>query len=231
MVYTAAYSHDIQLLCARGYYVFCANPMGSDGRGNRFQNIRGTFSDLPFRQLMAFTDRVLQTYPEIDPARLGVTGGSYGGYMTNTIVTRTDRFAAAVSERSISNLFTFFSTSDIGLHFASEYISDVSSARNDVPQLLRGGKDSPIHDARNVVTPTLFIHGRNDRRCHYTESLNMYSLLQYHGVESKFCLFEEENHGLAVKGRPQSRLRRFKELLSWFDRFLSPADSGNEVYR
>jgi len=231
MLYTAAYSHDIQLLCARGYYVFCANPMGSDGRGNRFQNIRGSFSDLPYRQLMVFTDRVLQKYPEIDPARLGVTGGSYGGYMTNTIVTRTDRFAAAVSERSISNLFTFFSTSDIGFHFATEYITDFSGVHDDVPRLLRTGKDSPIHDAGNVVTPTLFIHGKNDRRCHYTESLNMYSLLQYFGVESKFCLFEEENHGLAVKGRPQSRLRRYKELLSWFDRFLAPSVTGNEVHQ
>ncbi len=217
MIYTAAYSHDIQLLCARGYYVFCANPMGSDGRGNRFQNIRGSFADLPYRQLMTFTDRILERFPGIDPHRLGVTGGSYGGYMTNTIITRTSRFAAAVSERSISNLFTFFTTSDLGFHFVSEYIGSTDDCR----QELLGGKDSPIHGAKNATTPTLFVHGVNDRRCHYTESLNMYSALQYFGIESRFCLFEGENHGLVVRGRPQSRVRRYNELLAWFDRFLS----------
>jgi dienelactone hydrolase len=223
MIYTAAYSHDIQLLCARGYYVFCINPMGSDGRGIRFQDIRGTFSDLPYRQLMAFTDRVLERHPGIDPARLGVSGGSYGGFMTNTIITRTKRFAAAVSERSISNLLTFFSTSDIGFHFASEYLGQTDDRWAE----LLGGKDSPIHGAKNVSTPTLFIHGGDDRRCHYTESLNMYSALQYFGTKSKFCLFDGENHGLTVSGRPQSKVRRYNELLAWFDRFL-PATRREE---
>ncbi len=221
MIYTTACSLDIQLLSARGYYVFCTNPIGSDGRGNDFQNIRGDFSDLPYRQLMAFTDRILERYPRIDPARLGVTGGSYGGYMTNVIITRTNRFAAAVSERSISNLFTFFATSDIGFHFASEYIGNGVDSWQDLIE----GKDSPIHNARSATTPTLFIHGQNDRRCHYTESLTMYSALQYFGTRSRFCLFEGENHGLVVRGRPQSRVRRYNELLAWFDRFLSEVNA------
>jgi acetyl esterase/lipase len=217
MMYSGVYSHDIQLLCAQGYYVFCCNPMGSDGRGNSFLNIRGRFADLPFEQLLAFTERVIQRYPLIDAGLLGVGGGSYGGYMTNYIISHTALFRAAVSERSISSLMTAFTSSDIGYQFIYEYLGNRPAPWTAPMEAMEA---SPVYKADKVTTPTLFIHGKDDYRCHYSESLNMYGALKYHGVESRLCLFEGENHGLSVRGRPRSRLRRYEEMLNWFDMHL-----------
>lgn len=221
MIYSDVFSHDIQLLCANGYYVFCANPMGSDGRGDHFSNIRSHFGDLPYKQLMFFTDQVLEQYQQIDKNHLGVSGGSYGGYMTNYIITRTTRFKAAVSERGISNLMTAFTSSDIGYQLVFEYMGNESTPWSDPESAIEA---SPIYMVHNVKTPTLFIHGKDDYRCHYTESLNMFAALNYIGVESRMCLFEDESHSLAVGGKPQSKMRRFEEHLSWYNKFLKPGE-------
>lgn len=217
MLYSHVFAHDVQLLCANGYYVFNANPMGSDGRGDNFANVRGQFGSLPYKQLMAFTDGVLKKYPQIDKENLGVSGGSYGGYMTNYIITKTQRFKAAVSERGISNLTTAFTSSEIGPKFVFEYMGNKETPWSD-PSSYK--EESPISSVGNVSTPTLFNHGKNDFTCHYTESLNMYSALNYLGVETKFCLYEDEGHGLVVRGKPLSKMRRYKEFLSWFDKYL-----------
>lgn len=217
MLYSDIFAHDIQLLCSKGYYVFNANPMGSDGRGDDFSNIRGQFGNLPYKQLMAFTDKVIEEYPLIDPDSLGVTGGSYGGYMTNYIITRTNRFRAAVSERGISSLSSSFTSSEIGHKFVYEYMGNKETPWS-APVLY--GDASPISRVDKVQTPTLFIHGENDYTCHYSESLNMYSSLSFLGIKSRFCLFKGEGHGLVVRGKPLSKLRRYKELLAWFDQNL-----------
>lgn len=217
MIYSDVFSFDIQMLNAKGYYVLYANPMGSDGRGNAFADIRGNFCDLPYKQLMAFLDKALETYPDMDGERLGVTGGSYGGYMTNHIITQTDRFGAAVSERGISNMLTALTSSDIGYKFAVEY----SACRCNPWKSTKSFVDiSPIMNVQHVKTPTLFNHGKDDFRCHYTESLNMYSALSQLGVETRLCLYEGENHGLVTCGRPKSKRKRYEELSSWFDKYL-----------
>ncbi len=216
MIYTDIFSFDVQLLCAKGYYVFYANPMGSDGRGDAFADIRGRFAALPFDQLMAFTDEVLRAEPEIDADAMGVTGGSYGGFMTNYIVTQTDRFKAAVSERGISNMLTALSSSDIGYKYAVEYAGGKASWER--PEVFL--EMSPIMQVSRVKTPTLFNHGHADYRCHYTESLNMYSAMVQCGVKSRLCLYEGENHGLATRGRPMAKLKRYQEMTGWFERYL-----------
>lgn len=222
MLYSDVFAHDIQLLCSEGFYVFNANPMGSDGRGDDFSNIRGHFGDLPYRQLMGFTDKVLERYPLIDPHSLGVTGGSYGGYMTNYIITRTARFKAAVSERGISSLISSFTSSEIGYKYIYEYMGNKDTPWS-APELYM--EASPINRADKVTTATLFIHGKDDYTCHYSESLNMYSSLNYLGIETRFCLFENEGHGLVVRGKPLSKLRRYRELITWFNQHLK---KGNE---
>jgi len=223
MIYSDVYAHDVQLLCSNGYYVFYANPMGSDGRGDKFSNIRGKFGKLPYMQLMEFTDKVLELYPMIDKSSLGVTGGSYGGYMTNYIITRTNRFKAAVSERGISNLITALTSSDIGYEFIYEYMGNDITPWTNISAYL---EESPIMKADKVTAPTLFIHGKDDCRCNYTESLNMYSAINYFGIETKFCIFEEENHGLVVKGKPKSKQRRYEEMLNWFNKYLKEEKSN-----
>ena len=96
-VYGPVFYHEMQLWANRGYFVFFCNPIGSDGRGNRFADIRGHYGETDYRNLMDFTDAVLARYPQIDRKRLAVTGGSYGGFMTNWIIGHTDRFACAAS--------------------------------------------------------------------------------------------------------------------------------------
>lgn len=216
-IFTTVFMHDVQLLCANGYFVYFANPIGSDGRGDEFSNIRGRFLELPYEQLMTFTELVLKEYPQMDENALGVTGGSYGGLMTNHIITKTSRFKAAVSERGISNMMTAFTSSDIGYKFIFEYMGNSDDFWTN-PSLYM--KASPIMKANQVKTPTLFIHGKCDYRCHYTESLNMYGALNYHGVASKFCLFDGENHGLSGQGKPRSRKKRYEEILAWFNTYL-----------
>jgi dipeptidyl aminopeptidase/acylaminoacyl peptidase len=116
-VYSDAYYHEMQMWANRGYFVFFCNPRGSDGRGTDFGNINGLYGTVDYQNLMDFTDEVLKRYPMIDASRLGVAGGSYGGFMTNWIIGHTDRFHAAASQRSISNWVSFEHNSDIGHTF------------------------------------------------------------------------------------------------------------------
>ena len=217
MIYSDVYFHDVQVLTSCGYYVFYMNPKGSDGRGDRFSDIRGHFGSVAFNELMDFTDRVLYKYKKIDGESLGVMGGSYGGYMTNYIISHTDRFKAAVSERGISNLLASFTSSDIGYKFIYEYMGN-RDLPWDNPQAYM--EESPITYVNRVKTPTLFIHGKDDRRCHYTESMNMFNALNFLGLDTRICIFENENHGLHVRGRPLSKLKRYEELVGWFGKYL-----------
>lgn len=217
MLYSDVFVFDVQYLCSMGYYVLYANPMGSDGRGDAFAEIRGSFAEVPYKQLMAFVDKALESYPQMDADRLGVTGGSYGGYMTNHIITQTDRFKAAVSERGVSSLLTTLTSSDIGYKYAVEYSACGKTPYSNLDAFT---KASPIMQVQHAKTPTLFNHGKDDFRCHYTESLNMYAALCQLGIPARLCLYEGENHGLVTAGKPKSKRKRYEELSSWFDKYL-----------
>ncbi|HNW47523.1 MAG TPA: S9 family peptidase [Thermotogota bacterium] len=213
--YGENFIHEMQWLANEGYAVFFCNPRGSEGRGNAFADVRGKYGTIDFDDLMAFTDEVLERYSFLDPARIGVTGGSYGGFMTNWIIGHTDRFRAAVSQRSIANWVSKFCTTDIGYFF----VPDQNSATpwSDVDKLW---EHSPLKYADRVKTPTLFIHSEQDYRCWLPEGIQMFTALKYHGVDSRLCLFRGENHELSRSGKPKHRLRRLKEIKEWFDRYL-----------
>jgi dipeptidyl aminopeptidase/acylaminoacyl peptidase len=212
MAYSNTYNHMMQLLANEGYFVFYCNPRGSDGKGNKFADIRGNFATYAYKDIMGYTDKVLESYGNLDANRLGVMGGSYGGYMTNYIIGQTSRFKAAVSERGISNLTSTFHTSDIGYLYIKNYMGGSTPWSDEKAYL----KESPITYAEKVTTPTLFVHGKIDGRCNYTESLQMFSALKYFGVQTKICIFEDESHMLEVKGKPLSKIKRFHEILNWF---------------
>jgi len=216
-MFAPAYSHDMQILANEGYYVLFANPHGSDGRGDEFANIRGVFGQKAYEDLMDFVDRGINEYPAIDSERLGVMGGSYGGYMTNYIISHTDRFSAAVSARGISSLINSFFSSDIGFEYVYEYMGNRHTPWSD-PEGYR--QASPLYRADKIKTPTLFLHGQKDNRCHYTESSNMYSALLYNQVDTKLCLFEGEAHGFVSRGQAKNRLKRLEELMTWFKKYL-----------
>ncbi|MCF6465239.1 S9 family peptidase [Clostridium sp. Cult2] len=214
-VYGEVFFHEMQYWANEGYAIFFCNPRGSDGRGDDFANIRGKYGTIDYDDLMKFTDIVLENYPFIDKDRLGVTGGSYGGFMTNWIIGHTNRFKAAASQRSISNWISKFATTDIGYYFVDD--QQGSTPWEDMDKLWF---HSPLKYANKVMTPTLFIHSEEDYRCWMAEGLQMFTALKYHGVESRLCLFKGENHELSRSGKPKHRIRRLKEITDWFHRYL-----------
>lgn len=207
--------HEMQYLANEGYIVFFCNPRGSDGRGDSFADIRGRYGTIDYDDIMEFTDLVLEKYHFIDKDRLGVMGGSYGGFMTNWIIGHTDRFKAAVSQRSISNWISKFGTTDIGYYFVDDQMS--ATPWNNFESLWTA---SPMKYANRVVTPTLFIHSEEDYRCWLAEGIQMFTSLKYHGVESRLCIFKEENHELSRSGKPKHRIKRLLEIKNWFEKYL-----------
>ncbi len=215
--YGAVFFHEMQFLASQGYVLLYTNPRGSSGRGNDFANLQCKYGTIDYDDLMAVVDEALDNYAFIDANRLGVMGGSYGGFMTNWMIGHTDRFKAAVSQRSIANWTSKFNTTDIGYYFNKDAMG--TDPWED------GGADklwwhSPLKYADKAVTPTLFIHSEQDYRCWIAEGLQMFTALRYHGVESRLVLFREENHELSRSGKPKHRARRLQEMLDWFDRFL-----------
>ncbi len=213
-VYGQIYYHEMQYWVNEGYIVCFANPRGSDGKGNEFADIRGKYGTIDYEDLMAFTDKVIETYAGVDTTRLFVTGGSYGGFMTNWMVGHTDRFKAAVTQRSISNWISFYGTSDIGYFFASDQTD--GHPIHDREKLY---EQSPIKYALNVKTPLLFIHSDKDHRCPMEQAQQMYAILKTEGVDTKLVWLKGENHELSRAGKPQARVKRLKEITAWFEKY------------
>jgi len=221
--YSDIFFHQMQAMAGRGYVVLISNPHGGSGRGNAFADIRGKYGTIDYEDLMAVVDTALERFPFIDRDRLGTMGGSYGGFMTNWIIGHTDRFNAAVSQRSIANWIHKFCTTDIGYYFNKDQMSATPWEE--------GGSDkmwwhSPLRYADRAKTPTLFIHSEQDYRCWLPEGMQMFTALRYHGVESRLVMFRDENHELSRSGKPKHRIRRLEEILAWFDKHLKPGAGG-----
>lgn len=213
-VYGPVFYHEMQYWASLGYFVFYCNPMGGDGRDNKFMDIRGHYGETDYKNIMDFTDAVLAAYPQIDANRVCVTGGSYGGFMTNWIIGHTDRFVCAASQRSIANWISFYGVSDIGIEFGND-----QNDGNPFDDFEKLWQHSPMKYAANVKTPTLFIHSDEDYRCPLAEGLQMYTSLQAFGVPTRLCLFHGENHELSRSGKPKHRVRRLKEITDWFEKY------------
>ena len=215
--YGKVFYHEMQYWASKGYYVIYCNPTGSTGRGNAFGNLKGAWGDIDYKDIMEFVDVVLARFPDINPTRLGVTGGSYGGYMTNWIICHTDRFKAAATQRSIFNLVSLEGTSDCGMTFRKQHLQPTQDKSRVMEELW---DRSPIKYAENIKTPTLIIHSEEDKRCWYVEGLQMFTALKQNGVEARMVLFKDENHELSRSGKPRNRIKRLKEITAWMDRFL-----------
>lgn len=213
-VYGTIFYHEMQVWASQGYFVFFCNPFGSDGQGNEYADLRGKYGTDDYEDLMKFTDTVLGQVPQIDPKRVGVTGGSYGGFMTNWIITHTDRFKAAASQRSISNWLSFWGTSDIG----PEFVVDQQACGLENPEKLWW--HSPMRTISTVKTPTLFIHSDEDYRCPIEQGYQMLNGLIQNGVDTKMVLFHKETHELSRSGKPVHRERRLEEITNWMDTYL-----------
>lgn len=209
------FHHEHQMFANDGYIIIYTNPHGSSGRGVEFSDIRGKYGSIDYDDLMKFTDLAIEKYPQIDTKKMGVYGGSYGGFMTNWIIGHTNRFKAACAQRSISNWTSFYGVSDIGYYFAND-----QTAGDIWDNLEKMWDQSPIKYAKNVNTPTLFIHSDEDYRCPLEQGLQMYTRIKLNGVDTKMCIFHGENHELSRSGKPKGRIKRLEEIKAWFDKYL-----------
>lgn len=212
--YGYSFFHEMQLLAARGYVVFFCNPRGSQGRGREFTTaIVNAWGTVDYEDVMAGADWLFGQ-PYIDARRVGVTGGSYGGYMTNWIVGHTSRFKAAVTQRSLASLTSFFGTSDLGWIWDREFGGPPWKNPEGYERM------SPLTYAKNVRTPLLILHNEHDYRCLIEQAEQWYTTLKVMGKRVEMVRFPEEPHGLSRHGRPDRRIARLNHILRWFDRYL-----------
>ncbi|MCF7930215.1 MAG: S9 family peptidase [Acholeplasmataceae bacterium] len=213
-IYGKVFFHEMQYWANEGYIVYFANPRGSDGKGDEFSDIRGKYGTIDYHDLMAFTDKVLKKVPSIDKQRMFVTGGSYGGFMTNWIVGQTNRFKAAATQRSISNWLSFHGTSDIGFYFSQD-----QTAGHPIEDTVKLWNQSPMKYAHNIKTPLLFIHSDMDYRCPVEQAMQLYTVVKQNGIMSKLVWFKGETHELSRSGKPEARIKRLDEITKWFKQF------------
>ncbi|MDT0159880.1 MULTISPECIES: S9 family peptidase [Bacillus] len=214
-MYANSYFHEFQVLAAKGYAVLYINPRGSHGYGQKFVDaVRGDYGGRDYEDLMDAVDYVLKEYSFIDQDRLGVTGGSYGGFMTNWIIGHTDRFKAAVTQRSISNWISFYGVSDIGYYFTDWQIQ---AGLDDIEKLW---KHSPLAYVDQMNTPLLILHGEKDFRCPIEQAEQLFISLKHRKKETSFVRFPESNHELSRSGKPSLRISRLDYISGWFDKYL-----------
>lgn len=216
VMYGKTFFHEMQLLASEGYVVLFTNPRGSHGYGQKFVDaVRGDYGGSDYTDLMTAVDYAVENFSFIDEDRLGVTGGSYGGFMTNWIVGHTNRFKAAVTQRSISNWLSFYGVSDIGYFFTKWELGF---------NLLEDPKKlwdfSPLKYAENVETPLLIVHGEVDYRCPIEQAEQFYVALKHLRKDVKFVRFPGANHELSRSGDPQMRMERLNHIVGWFNDHL-----------
>ncbi|AXI08651.1 peptidase [Oceanobacillus zhaokaii] len=215
-MYGQTFFHELQLLAAKGYVVLYTNPRGSHGYGQKFVDaVRSDYGGRDYEDLMDAVDYVLDHYPYINENRLGVTGGSYGGFMTNWIVGHTDRFKAAVTQRSISNWLSFYGVSDIG-YFFTKWELGYDLLEN--PAKL--WDFSPLKFADKVETPLLILHGELDYRCPIEQGEQLFIALKHLRKDVEFVRFPGADHELSRSGDPNMRIARLEQICRWFNKYL-----------
>ena len=208
--------HEFQVYASHGWAVFFANPRGSTGYGEKFERgIELNWGGNDYVDVMKGVDAALVKYPWIDTDRLGVTGGSYGGFMTNWIVGHTTRFKAAVTLRSLSNFVSDDGTRDGAYGHADDFLGDIFEK----PDLY--WSRSPLKYASQVKTPTLVLHSDNDYRVPIEQGEQWFRALRHFGVTSEIVFFPRENHNLTRTGEPKHLVESINWQVYWFDRFLN----------
>lgn len=215
MMYGNTYFHEFQSLAAQGFTILYINPRGSHGYGQAFVDVvRGDYGGKDYEDIMNAVDYVLENYDFIDENRLGVTGGSYGGFMTNWIVGHTNRFKAAVTQRSITNWISFYGVSDIGYYFTEWQI------KSDLSNMETLWKHSPLAYVDKIETPLLILHSEKDYRCPIEQAEQLFIALKRQKKITKLIRFPESNHELSRSGKPNLRISRLNYILNWFKDYL-----------
>ena len=209
------FMHEFYYLAAGGYVVYFCNPRGGRGYGEDHAGaIWGDWGNKDYADLMAWADYAA-ALPYIDPARMGVTGGSYGGYMTVWIIGHTHRFTAAVTMRCVSNFVSMWGSSDFNWTFQNEL-----NGKPPFEDLKYYWDHSPIAYIGNAKTPTLVIHNEMDHRCPIEQGEQVFVALKRLGIDTEFVRFPDEFHGLSRTGRTDRRIARLSHIRRWFDKYL-----------
>ena len=214
--YGVDWYHEFQVYAAKGYAVVFTNPRGSTGYGQKFERgIAGEWGGKDYLDVMNGVDAALKRYPWLDAERMGVTGGSYGGFMTNWIVGHTTRFKAAVTLRSVVNFISDEGTRDGAYGHSPDFGGDLFE-RFDLYW-----DRSPLKYAKNVKTPTLILHSDNDFRVPLEQGEQWFRALKHFGVTTEIVMFPRENHNLTRTGEPRHLVESLNWQLYWFDRFVN----------
>jgi dipeptidyl aminopeptidase/acylaminoacyl peptidase len=213
--YGKFFMHEFYYLASYGYVVYFSNPRGGRGYGEEHaKGIYGDWGGVDYADLMVWAD-YMQKKPYIDSKRMGVTGGSYGGYMTVWIIGHTQRFKAAVTQRCVSNFLSMWGSSDFNWIFQTELAN-----KPPFEDLQNFWDHSPIAYIGNANTPTLVIHNEFDLRCPIEQGEQVFVALKKLGVDSEMVRFPDEFHGLSRTGRTDRRIARLNHILRWFDKYL-----------
>jgi len=211
---------EFQVQAGAGYGVLYTNPRGSQGYGEAFTSaVVGDWGGGDAADVQAALDEALRRFDWIDPERLGLLGGSYGGFMTSWIVGHSKRFRAACSERAVNVQTSMFGTSDIGFVFNQVELGGVLPWEDMAKYLER----SPLTYAKDITTPLLILHSEDDLRCPIEQGEQLFVALKTLRREVVFVRFPDENHELTRSGKPRHRLERFRILLEWFAKYLRAA--------
>lgn len=214
--YGRSFMHEFFYLAAQGYVVYFSNPRGGQGYGEAHcKAIWNQWGTVDFDDVQAWWEYMMEQ-PYIDTDLMGVTGGSYGGYMTSMIIGRSQQFKAAVSQRAVNNLVSMWGSSDYNWAFQQA----IGDNKPPFENLDKYWEQSPIKYVGNAKTPTLVIHSQNDYRVAQEQGEQMYVALKRLGVETELVLFPDEPHGLSRTGRTDRRIDRLNHILRWFDKYL-----------
>ncbi|MDQ0678344.1 dipeptidyl aminopeptidase/acylaminoacyl peptidase [Arthrobacter pascens] len=218
--YTGAFFDEAQVYADAGYAVLMCNPRGSAGYGREHGlAIKGRLGTVDMQDVLAFLDGALKELPALDAGRLGIMGGSYGGYLTAWTIARDHRFQGAIVERGFLDPVSFEGSADIGWYFGAEY---TGGSRQEI------AAQSPMEHVDDVRTPTLVIHSEDDLRCPIEQGQRYFTALKRRGVETALLVFPGEDHELSRSGTPHHRRQRFEHILRWWSRFLPTAANQEE---
>lgn len=214
--YGHTFMHEFYFLAAHGYVVYFSNPRGGQGYGEAHcKAIWNRWGTVDYEDVQAWWEYMMQK-PYIDVERMGVTGGSYGGYMTSMIIGRSQQFKAAVSQRGVNNLVSMWGSSDVNWAFQQTFGEDKPPFEN----LETYWAQSPMKYVGGAQTPTLVIHSQADYRVAQEQGEQLFVALKRLGVDTELVLFPDEPHGLSRTGRTDRRIERLHHILRWFDKYL-----------